>query len=192
MRLYRAIQPCPDDCGLPLNRPANTIRKGNHMEIKIKRVDNIYNVQDCVDPKAIYFSNDNNSAYYIILINEIPKIGLSFADFGIPPVAIQNSQDGLLYVGFGQKMLIVETANYEKAAEFETLSAVFDIFYSDITGIVVLSCETSVYLFIHDTKVDSIEFPDIIIDCNIDNEVIYLVLDNGQSYEIPLFKYVKK
>lgn len=162
------------------------------MEIKIKRVDNIYNVQDCVDPKAIYFSNDNNSAYYIILINEIPKIGLSFADFGIPPAAIQNSQDGLLYVGFGQKMLIVETANYEKAAEFETLSAVFDIFYSDITGIVVLSCETSVYLFIHDTKVDSIEFPDIIIDCNIDNEVIYLVLDNGQSYEIPLFKYVKK
>lgn len=160
------------------------------MEIEMKRVSNFHNIQDCVDPKAIYFSSDNNSAYYIVLINEIPKIGLSFADFGIPPVAIQNSQDGLLYVGFGQKMLIVETTNYEKVAEYEMLSAIFDISYSDKTGIVVLSCETSVYLFIHDTKVDSIEFPDIIIDCNLDHEAIYLALDNGQSYEIPLLKYI--
>ena len=160
------------------------------MEIEMKRVSNFDNIQDCVDAKAIYDSGDNDSAYYIVLIDEVPKICLSFADFGIPPVAIQNSQDDLLYVGFGRKMLIVETTNYEKVAEFETLSAVFDLFYSDITGIVVLSCETSVYLFIHDTKVDSIEFPDIIIDCNLDHEVIYLVLDNGQSYEIPLLKYI--
>lgn len=160
------------------------------MEIEMKRVSNFYNIQDCVDAKAICYSGDNDSAYYIVLIDEVPKIGLSFADLGISPVTIQSSQDGLLYVGFGQKMLIVETTNYEKVAEFETLSAVFDIFYSDITGIVVLSCETSVYLFIHDTKVDSIEFPDIIIDCNLDNEVIYLVLDNGQSYEISLLKYI--
>lgn len=37
------------------------------------------------------------------------------------------------------------------------------LIYSNQTGVAVLSCETSVYLFIHDTKIDSIKFPDIII-----------------------------
>ncbi len=42
------------------------------MEIKMERVSSIYAVQDRVGPNAIYFSNDNNSAYYVVLIDEIP------------------------------------------------------------------------------------------------------------------------
>lgn len=126
------------------------------------------------------------------MIDEIPKIGLSFADFGVPPVSIRNNQIGLLYIGFGRKMLIIKANNFIKTAEYETSSAVFDIFISDETSIVVLVCETSVYFFINDKRIDSIEFPDIINDYNLIDEVIYLKLDDGQSYEISLSRYVNK
>lgn len=162
------------------------------MKIRIEKVSSFCDVKNSIDPNAIYFSDDSNNAYYIVVIDEIPKIGLSFADFGIPPVFIRNNQTGLLYIGFGRKILIIETSNFIEIAEYETSSAVFDIFLSGGTNIVVLACETSVYLFVNDKGIDSVEFPDIINDCNLIGEVIYLKLDDGQSYEISLSKYVNK
>lgn len=124
------------------------------------------------------------------MIDEIPKIGLSFADFGVPPVSIRNNQIGLLYIGFGRKMLIIKANNFIKTAEYETSSAVFDLFLSNDTNIVVLACETSVYLFVNDKEIDSMEFPDMIKACNLTDEVIHLKLDHGESYEISLSRYV--
>ena len=160
------------------------------MKINIEKVSSFCDVQNRVAPNAIYFSDDSNNAYYMVVIDEIPKIGLSFTDFGISPVFLQNNQTGLLYIGFGRKIVVIETINLIRIAEYETSSAVFDLFLSNDTNIVVLACETSVYLFVNDKEIDSMEFPDMIKACNLTDEVIHLKLDHGESYEISLSRYV--
>lgn len=160
------------------------------MKIRIEKVSSFCDVQNRVAPNTIYFSDDSNNAYYMVMIDEIPKIGLSFTDFGILPVFLQNNQTGLLYIGFGRKIVVIETINLIEIAEYETSSAVFDLFLYDEISMVVLICEISVYLFVNDKEIDSMEFPDVIKDYNLTGEVIHLKLDNGESCEISLSRYV--
>ena len=160
------------------------------MKIRIEKVSSFCDVQNRVAPNTIYFSDDSNNTYYMVMIDEIPKIGLSFTDFGILPVFLQNNQTGLLYIGFGRKIVVIETISLIEIAEYETSSAVFDLFLYDEISMVVLICETSVYLFVNDKEIDSMEFPDVIKDYNLTDEVIHLKLDHGESYEISLSRYV--
>ncbi len=150
---------------------------------------NLDELKSQIDKDQLIICDDIQNAFYIINFNNKQKLGVAYYDYGVA-LDLQYSGDGtLLYLGFGKKLLCIDTHQYKILVNEDLQSVFYELHYDTNRNYICVICELDVYCYNAGRQRWKMGFRDIIVEykiiddakisilCNDDVEYTFLLKD---------------
>ena len=157
--------------------------------VAINKVEGLLQLQNEVDKRLLIESDDIQNTYYLILINNVIRCGISYYDYGIKPNTIIDDMCLKMYIGFGKKFVCMDMQENSISYEKELSSIFYQLISNVNRSIICAVCELDIYCFNSEGMIWNIGFKNIINEYKIiDNCIISILCEDGEEYAFSLEK----
>lgn len=151
--------------------------------IHVKKAENLSELESQVNNEHLILCDDIQNTFLIVDFDNNLKLGLAYYDYGIA-LDFQYSGDGLLlYLGFGEKFLCIDTCENRVIVNETLQSILYELCYDKNRNYICVICELDIYCYYREKQKWKMGFRDIIVGYNVINDTqVSILCDNGEEY----------
>lgn len=153
-------------------------------DIYFDRKENLYELKNQVSKEQLILCDNMQNTFLVMSYNDTRnKIGIAYYDYGVEQDFQYSKDKGLLYVGIGKNLLVINTCEGKLLLNYTLQSVFYKLIYDSNKNYMCVICELDVYCYCGEIQKWKIGFRDIINSYNIiDNTNILISCNDGMEY----------